>query len=312
MNVAVDTLSEVVRSVRLRGRVYARWELTAPWGLALPGGDFASFHFVEQGECWLSTPDRRLEVLTSGELAVLFDGSAHDLSDRRGRATTPIERLLEAQPPGAAVCRQGGGGRLTSLVCGKFSADGLRGSGFQALPALVRLNGAASAVRTARLLASELVSRRPGSAVVAERLSEVLLVQVLQVVVERLAAEKHRLGTGWLRGIEDPQIWQSLGLLHSSPENTWTVGELARRVGMSRTVFAERFRALVGETPMRYLSGLRHGLAKRWIEEGRLSLSEVAARVGYSSASAFRRAFRRHDGAAEPPLRPDPEESDSR
>jgi AraC-like DNA-binding protein len=291
--------------------VYARWELTAPWGLALPGGDFATFHLVEEGECCLATPDRRSEVLAGGDLVVLFDGTAHDLSDRRGRATTPIEKLVKRQPPGAAVCRNGGGGRLTRLVCGKFSAEGLRGSGFQALPSLVRLDGTASAGRTASLLASELASDRPGAAAVAERLSEVLVVQVLQEVVEELAAERRRVGTGWLRGIEDPQVWHSLGLLHSAPAAAWTVGELARRVGLSRTVFAQRFKSLVGEAPMAYLSTLRHRLAERWLEEGRLSLSEVAARVGYSSASAFHRAFRRHGDLGRPTLRLDPRESHS-
>ncbi len=293
MNGTVDTLSEVVRSIRLRGRVYARWELTAPWGLALPGGDFAAFHLVEEGECYLATADGRSEVLASGDLVLLFDGTAHDLGDRRGRATTPIEKLVGLQPAGAAVCRHGGGGRLTRLVCGKFSAEGLRGSGFQALPALVRLDGTAPAGRTASLLASELASDRPGAAAVAERLSEVLVVQVLQEVVEGLAVEGRGVGTGWLRGIEDPQVWHSLGLLHSAPASAWTVGELARRVGLSRTVFAERFKSLVGKAPMAYLSTLRHRLAERWLEEGRLSVSEVAARVGYSSASAFHRAFRR-------------------
>jgi AraC-like DNA-binding protein len=291
----VDTLSEVIRSIRLRGRIYARWELTAPWGLGLPGGDFATFHLVEEGDCWLATSDGRSELVAGGELVVLFDGAAHALADRRGRATTPIEKLAARQPPGAAVSRHGGGGRLTRLVCGKFSAEGLRGSGFEALPPLVRLDGAASAGRTASLLASELTSGRPGSVAVAERLSEVLVVQVLQEVVERLAADGHGIGTGWLRGIEDAQMWQSLGLLHSAPAAAWTVGELARRVGLSRTVFAERFRSLVGEAPMAYLSGLRHRLAERLLGEGRLSLSEIAARVGYSSGSAFHRAARRHE-----------------
>jgi AraC-like DNA-binding protein len=299
VSAALDTLSEVARSIRLRGRLYARWELTAPWGLALPGGDFATFHLVEEGECWLGTSHGRSEVLAGGDLVVLFDGTAHVLCDRRGRAATPIEGLLDRQPPGAAVRRHGGGGRLTRLVCGKFSAEGLRGSGFEALPPLVRLDGTASAGRTASLLASELASLRPGSAAIAERLSEVLVVQVLQEV-GGLSARGRHIGNGWLRGMEDAHVWHSLGLLHSAPGTAWTVGELARRVGLSRTVFAQRFRALVGEGPMTYLGALRHRLAERWLEEGRLSVAEVAARVGYSSVSAFHRAFQKHGGGETP------------
>lgn len=293
MSAALDTLSEVVRSVRLRGLLYARWELTAPWGMALPAGDFATFHLVEEGECWLATADGRSEGLGGGELAVLFDGVAHHLSDRRGRAATPIAKLVELQPPGARVCRHGGGGRLTRLVCGKFSGEGLRRStGFAALPRLVRLDGSGAAGRTVSLLASEIAAGRPGSAAVAERLSEVLVVQVMREVVDEVGSA----GTGWLRGVRDEHVWAALGLIHSAPGSAWTVGEIARRVGLSRTVFAERFRSLVGESPMAYLGNLRHQLAARWLNEGRLSLSEVAARVGYSSASAFHRAHRRRLG----------------
>jgi AraC-like DNA-binding protein len=262
--------------------------------MALPAGPFAAFHLVEQGECWLVTPDGRSEVLRCGELVLLFDGVAHVLSDRRGRSAIPVEKLLQAQPPGARVCRHGGGGPLTRLVCGKFVGEGARrSSGFQALPPLVRLDGSGAAGRTVGLLASEITGGRPGSAAVAERLSEVLVVQVLREVLDQAAHTSGSVGTGWLRAVKDEHVWAALGLLHSSPGSPWTVGELARKVGVSRTVLAERFRSLVGQTPMAYLGRLRHLLAARWLEEGRLSVSEVAARVGYSSVSAFHRAFRR-------------------
>jgi AraC-like DNA-binding protein len=290
-----DTLSEVVRSIRLRGKIYARWELTAPWGMALPAGEFATFHLVEEGECWLATAGRS-EVLTARELVFLFDGAAHGLSDRRGRATRPIEELVALQPQGARVSRHGGGGRSTRLVCGKFSAEGRSGSGFGALPPLVRLDGTRDAGRTVSLLASEIASNRPGSAAVVERLSEVLVVQALREVVDGLAATG-RPGVEWLRALEDEHVWAALGLIHSNAAGAWTVGSLARRVGLSRTVFAERFRSLVGASPMAYVGAHRQLLAERWLGEGRLSVSEIAGRVGYSSTAAFDRAYRRRTGA---------------
>ena len=296
MSAAVDTLSEVVRSIRLRGELYARWELTAPWGIALPAGEFAAFHLVEEGECWLTTADRRHEALRGGELVVLFDGAAHVLSDRPGRPATAIERLVREQPPGARVCRHGGDGPPTRLVCGKFSGEGLRrSSGFGALPRRVRLDGSGAAGRTVTLLASEIASDRPGAAAIAERLSEALVVQVLREVLEDADAPG-RAGAGWLRAVKDEHVWAALGLLHASPGEAWSVGDLARRVGVSRSVLAERFHSLVGETPIAYLADLRHRLAARWLSEGRLSVAEVAAKVGYSSVSAFHRAFRRHAG----------------
>jgi AraC-like DNA-binding protein len=294
---AVDTLSEVVRSIRLRGNVYARWELSAPWGMALPGGEFAAFHLVEEGECWLATGDGSSELLASGQLLLLFDGAAHALSDRRGRAARPIDELVALQPPGAQVCRHGGGGRPTRLVCGKFSAEGRRGPGFGALPPLVRLDGTGGAGRTVSLLASEMASGRPGSAAVVERLSEVLVVQALREVVDGLAVTGAR-GADWLRALADEHVWAALGLVHSDPARAWTVEALARRVGLSRTVFAERFRALVSMSPMAYVGTCRQQLAERWLGEGRLSVSEIATRVGYSSTAAFDRAYRRRTGSA--------------
>jgi AraC-like DNA-binding protein len=296
VSASADPLSEVVRSIRLRGEVYARWELTAPWGMALPGGEFAAFHLVEEGACCLTVGDRS-QALRAGELVVLFDGAAHVLSDRPGRPGIAIERLVREQPPGAGVCRHGGGGPLTRLVCGKFSGDGLRrSSGFEAFPRLVRLDGAGAAGRTVALLASEIAGDRPGASAVAERLSEALVVQVLREVLEGEDAQEAG-ACGWLRAMSDEHVWAAVGLLHASPGEAWTVERLARRVGLSRSVLADRFRSLVGDTPMSYLARLRHRLAARWLSEGRLSVSEVAAKVGYASVSAFHRAFRKHAGA---------------
>jgi AraC-like DNA-binding protein len=265
--------------------------------MALPAGDFGAFHLVEEGDCTLTTGGGSSELLHASELVVLFDGAAHALGDRRGRAVTPIDALVRAQPAGARVCRHGGGGALTRLVCGKFSAEWSgRSSGFAALPPLVRLDGSGPAGKTVALLASEIAARRAGSAAIAERLSEALVIQVLREVLEGLGSAGGMAGAGWLRAVADEHVWAALGLIHSQPGRAWTIGELARRVGLSRTVFADRFRSLVGEPPIAYLAGVRDRLAARWLAEGRLSASEVAVRVGYSSLSAFHRAFRRRGG----------------
>jgi AraC family transcriptional regulator, alkane utilization regulator len=119
---------------------------------------------------------------------------------------------------------------------------------------------------------------------------------VLREVLDGQASAAPGAGAGWLRAMKDEHVWTALGLFHSSPGSAWTVGELARRVGLSRSVFAERFHSLVGKTPMAYLRHLRCQLAARWLREGRLSVAEVAQRVGYSSVSAFHRAFRKRTG----------------
>jgi AraC-like DNA-binding protein len=136
-----------------------------------------------------------------------------------------------------------------------------------------------------------------------ERLSEALVVQVLRDMLDRGGSTSDEAAAGWLRAVKDEHVWAALGLIHSSPGDAWTVGQLARRVGLSRTVFADHFQKLVGATPMAYLRALRLELAARWLLEGRLSVAEVAAEVGYSSVSAFHRAFLKREGERPAALR---------
>jgi AraC-like DNA-binding protein len=103
---------------------------------------------------------------------------------------------------------------------------------------------------------------------------------------------------GWLQGLRDPQIAATLGAIHGEPDKPWTLASLARVAGLSRSVFAERFHGRVGVPPMAYLTRWRLQLAARWLRETQLSVSEVFHRLGYASAAAFHRAFKREHGAA--------------
>jgi transcriptional regulator GlxA family with amidase domain len=103
---------------------------------------------------------------------------------------------------------------------------------------------------------------------------------------------------GWLGALRDPQIGAALALLHHDPAQSWSVATMARAVAMSRSPFAARFMALVGEPPLTYLTRWRMHLATSLLRDGRLSVSEVAGRVGYASAAAFSKAFKRRFGAA--------------
>jgi AraC-like DNA-binding protein len=106
--------------------------------------------------------------------------------------------------------------------------------------------------------------------------------------------------SGWLAGVNDPEVGRALRLLHARPERPWTVEDLAHEVGVSRSALAQRFSELIGEAPMRYLTGWRIQLAKHLILQSGLPIAEVADRVGYESEAAFNRAFKRHVGV--PPV----------
>jgi len=103
---------------------------------------------------------------------------------------------------------------------------------------------------------------------------------------------------GWLQGMKDPQIGRSLALMHSEPGQPWDLESLARSIGLSRAVFAERFARLMGDSPKSYLTGWRMHLASIWLKEDRLTLAETADRLGYGSEAAFSRAFKRRFGMA--------------
>jgi transcriptional regulator GlxA family with amidase domain len=124
---------------------------------------------------------------------------------------------------------------------------------------------------------------------VVSKLSEVLFVETLRRYIVELPPGE----TGWLAGARDPIIGQALALLHKEPEHVWTILDLAKRVGLSRTRLAERFRHFLGESPMAYLAQWRLKLAAEMLQSTENSVAEVAAAVGYGSEAAFNRAFKR-------------------
>lgn len=140
------------------------------------------------------------------------------------------------------------------------------------------------------MLEAEALALRPGSAAVMTRLADILVLQTIRAWVERNEGQQ----LGWLGALRDPDIGSALALIHRRAEEPWTVASLAREAHLSRSVFSERFSRLVGIPPMQYVTRWRMSLASSWLHEERMSASEAAFRLGYSSEAAFSRAFKRH------------------
>lgn len=192
----------------------------------------------------------------------------------------------------------GGGGATTRLLCGYLACDARLARLLVAgLPPLLRVNvrGSNAGVwleASVRYALAEARSPRPGGAGVLAKLAEVLFIEVLRLYIHEQSAGR----TGWLAGLGDRIVGLSLNALHRKPAHPWSLEELARSAGTSRSVLAERFQLLVGSSPMQYLTQWRMMLAANMLCASRAPLARIAHEVGYQTDTAFIRAFRREYG----------------
>jgi AraC-like DNA-binding protein len=310
----VDPLSEVLRAVRLVGAVYFSIDGTAPWvAETVPGAQIAphigsgvehvvNYHVVTSGSCWVGLIGERPFQLGTGDVIAFPQGDAHVLSSEpgmRGQADVEFYRAANRQSVPICLSLHGGGATGATLVCGFLGCDARPFNPLlAALPRVIHLpaarEGAVAARRLIELALAESTTPRPGSHGVLSRLSEVLLVELVRFLTADLPPEQ----TGWFAGLKDGTVGLALGKIHENPATAWTLAGLAREVGTSRTVLAERFTHLVGMPPMHYLARWRMQLAANLLRTTRAGLGEIAERVGYGSEAALSRAFKRSLGVA--------------
>ncbi len=296
---ADDSLTGVLRAVKVHSTVYCVSELGAPWGFRVEDSSAAKFHLVLEGSCTLWLESGEEFELSCGDLVVLPAGTGHVVRDRLDSPVRHLDRILAEHPPdddGQLV--YGGNGRVTRLVCGGFMlADALPSGLLCLLPRTLRLDASASGVNrwmepVFELLRDEAGGGRPGSGAVLAKLTDVFLTQVLRTYL--LGAE----AAGILRTerFTDPAIAHAVDLLHSQADQPWTLARLARAWGMLRTVLATRFRGLVGESPIRYLARVRLGQAAGFLTTTNHTLYSIAQSTGYDSDASLSKAFKRAFG----------------
>jgi AraC-like DNA-binding protein len=307
----MDALSDVLRVVRLKGGVFLHADFTAPWcilsqigprdcGSLLEGAEhLVLYHYVIEGRLTARIPKGEPVEVESGEVVIFPHNDAHLLGSHLDLAPVPASEVVRPSPDGGLwMIRHGGGGEHTRVVCGFLGCDRLEGSLLvDALPPVLRFDtrrGSASAWVKSSLefAAHEVAARRAGSGTVLAKLSELLFVEALRYYVESLPQEQ----TGWLAGLKDPFVSRALGLLHKSVAREWTVDDLGREVGLSRSALADRFTRLIGEPPMRYLARWRIQVAAHELRNSDTPLARIAEQVGYDSEAAFNRAFKRSLG----------------
>jgi AraC-like DNA-binding protein len=309
----LDPISDIFRTMHITAFGQHRLEATAPWGLTqenhpeeevAPSGKkmtpagLAHFAMLSRGNCWLTVEGIADPIpLTGGDCFLLARDTSIVMRDSPRTHPTSTFREIGAKAVGNVVyC--GGGGAPTTIVCGSFSFDRACLKPItQLLPRFILIK--ADQARTLALhntlhaLASEMAEQAPGSGVVATRLAEVLFIQILRA---QIASGPER-NKGWLRAVFDPQLGAALSAIHDRVNKPWTVQSLAEAAGMSRSAFAARFKELLGQTPLEYVTDWRMQKAMELIEHGDKKLIDVARSVGYDSDAAFSKAFKRVVGA---------------
>jgi AraC-like DNA-binding protein len=306
----VDALSDVLRVIRLSGGVFLEAQFTAPWCVSgqLASSDCKPYleaprhviasHFVAAGRMQLQPEGGEVIEVQAGEIVLLPHNSAHAFGSQLDPVPIPARDIMQA-PKGTGLTRivHGGGGDTTQLLCGFLGSDTPFSPLLSALPSVLKLNvrstvSGAWIESSFRFAASQIAAGHLGSTTVIAKLSELLFVEAVGQYVASLPAERR----GWLAGLKDPQIGRALALLHARPTESWTAEFLAQEVGMSRSVFAERFSTVVGQPPMQYLALWRMHMAAQHLRDGRRSVAQVGASIGYESEAAFSRAFKRQFG----------------
>ena len=312
----MDVLSEVLKAVTLRGAVFYNAEFSAPWGVRTPdsrkvashvapdGGHVIIFHLLIDGRGAARVENGERLPLVAGDIVVFPHGDPHIMENGGPRTLQDNEKELHrVMEQGLKLARWGGGGEVTRFVCGYMACDPrLSRLVLAGLPPIFKVNirdddGGRWLESSIRFSVEGAGGATPGGEAVLAKLSEVLFVETLR----RYVAQWPDGRTGWLAGARDPEVGKALALMHGRPAHPWTLADLAKESGVSRSVLAERFRHFLSQPPMAYLTRWRLQLGARALLSTSQSVAQVAAEVGYESEAAFNRAFKRAFGV--PPAR---------
>lgn len=302
LTMSADPIGELLMGMRMRGASYGKLHLPPPLGAAFPASSEARFHFVAGGTGLLRSPSGELMPLSCGDAILLPRGDEHALVSRTNAEVRPIETFLTVPLcPGMCSFEPGCGktspdkGVLIFSAAMQFELDTLHPL-IELMPSVLHVGSIPGKEPEVRPLLDamerEMSTNRAGTAGILARLAEVVAASVVRNWVECGCGD----ASGWVAALRDERLGRVLAELHRDPGRDWTLAEMATAMGSSRSVFAERFAAATGTTPLRYVGALRMRLAAQWLSRDRMSIDQVARQLGYQSQAAFSRAYKRVTG----------------
>lgn len=286
----LDVLTDVWETLRLRGSIFFRSALAAPWGIALPQQGVPRFHICLSGNFFVGSDGSDAIEVKAGQIALIPRGGAHWIADQENSKLTDSTIAGEACELGTPLFQHGD---LTNeIMCGLVQFDlQLPHPIFSSLPEIVLFDWLEKDGRvwtTAQLLQSEMDRSNRRTGPIVDRLTEILLYQLLEEYRERLGEI-----TGFVGALGDRRVHKALQLIHNEIDTDWTLTSLGERVGMSRTTLVRQFQEVVGEPPMTYLTNWRLTKAHNLVRHTALPLEDIAAMVGFASARTLNKAFKR-------------------
>jgi AraC family transcriptional regulator, activator of mtrCDE len=297
----MDVLADIFETIQLKATFYFRTHFSPPWGTTVDRyANAARFHYVMKGHCWIRVEGSTPIELAAGDFVLVPSGASHVLADQPHNEAPPLETVLKCSGyRGEALFALGEGDprAATQLVCGHVTfGEGADHAIFRALPALIKISAEQRSKRAwldevLALLVKQVFNNEPGALVAVTRLSEILFIEAIRFAGDE-TSELKRL----LDGFADARIGRAIAAIHKKPAYPWTVEGLAHEVGMSRTRFADRFRALIGFGPVTYLIEWRLQRAAAALRTSQRSIAEIAYASGYANQAAFTRTFKEKFG----------------
>jgi len=309
--VTVDPLSDVLKTVRLTGATFFDVAAREPWVAEQPARELIlrrirpdahhliAYHLIVEGRCFASIVGEKPVVAEAGEVIVFTKGDPHVMSSAPGMragpsASAPLDAIERSRLP--FFINLGADGPIAArLVCGFLACDARPFNPLlDNLPRVIKAGNPEEGDKgwlgqLAHLAMIESADKRAGGESVLARLSELMFIEVVRRHLENLPPDQ----VGWLAGLRDQFVGKALSLIHASPAHDWTIEELAKKVGLSRSVLSDRFACFVEMPPMHYLAKWRMQVAAGLLASGNQNIAAIAAETGYGSEAAFSRAFKK-------------------